>query len=64
MSIKEKDKPYFTEEQYKYLDKLFPEPKIEPGVDSDDLMYRAGARCVLDIIANRVHGLRRFRIGD
>lgn len=57
-------KPYFTEEQYEYLDKLFPEVEVLPGKCTETTMYNAGARKVVQVVGGLVQGLRRHRVGE
>ena len=62
--VKEDTKPFFTEEQYHYLAGLFPEVDVRPGIPTEELMYIAGARRVVQVVATRTQGIRRVRVGD
>lgn len=58
------NKPFFTEQQLEYLESIFPKPVILPDTSRDKLMYDAGARSVIDVVAKCTTLTRRVRVGD
>lgn len=51
--------PVFTEEQYLYLDKLYPEKVAAPGVPYDELLYQAGCRLVVEKVKSLVNQMQK-----
>jgi len=48
--------PRVSHDFAKHLDMVFPELKVKPGVSSDEKMFNAGQRSVIDFIKNAASG--------
>ena len=62
MKKTQEDIPEFTEMQFRYLKRVFPELEITPESTVEEIMYNAGRQSVLKLIEKRVQAWKRVEI--